>query len=332
MDEELLLYRGIQKINETYGFQCEVLDKEFLIGKRRVDARILIRKGSYQQRFNVEVKTVIVPAQIPKLKDTLQDLVPYMLIAGYITTQAKEILRYEKIPYLDAAGNFYLDWEGMFILIENHTTSRISLKSNHDAFQKAGLKVIYQFLIHPDYLNKPYRFIAEHATVTIDTVGRVIHGLLADKYIVQSKDKEYRFSDRTKLFQDWVTAFNKELRPKLKQNKYQWLDKNQTWRNIELPNGTHWGGAVAGEQLSNYLIADQAVVYTKLPFQEVMKKLRMVPNANGTVTVLEKFWKDDEEQSIVHPILVYADLVNDTNPRYIETANKIYKDYVEDKL
>ncbi len=332
MNEELLLYNGIQKINAIYGFQCEVLDKEVLVGKRSVDAQILIRRGNYQQRFNVEVKTTVVPAQIPKLKDNLKDLAPYMLIAEYITAQAKEILRYEKIPYLDTAGNFYLDREGMFIWIENHKTNRKSLKSHNEAFQKAGLKVIYQFLIHPEYLNKPYRFIAEHATVTIDTVGRVIHGLLAGKYIVQSKDKVYLFLDRTKLFQDWVTAFNKGLRPKLKQNKYQWLDKNQTWRNIELPNGTYWGGAVAGEQLSDYLIADKAVVYTELPFQEVMKKLRMVPNANGTETVLEKFCKNDEEQSIVHPILVYADLINDTNPRYIETANKVYKDHVEDKL
>jgi hypothetical protein len=300
---------------------------------QRIDAQILIRKGNYQQKFNVEVKTTIVPAQIPKLKENLQGIVPYMLIAQYITTQAKEILRHEQIAYLDSAGNFYLEGEGIFILIDTQKTDRKSLTENKNkAFQKAGLKVIYQFLIHPHYLNKPYRFIADHATVTIDTVRRVIYGLLAEKYIVQSKNKIYQFTDRTRLFQEWVTAFSKELRPQLKQNKYQWLDKNQTWRSIELPNDTCWGGAIAGEHLSNYLIADKAILYTKLPFQELMKKIRLIPNTNGTVTVLEKFWKSDEDQSFVHPILVYADLIYDGDPRYIETANTIYKNYVKDKL
>jgi len=328
-----ILNNAAKKINEVDGILCRILDTELHIAERYADALILLQKDDYQKKFNVEVKTKIVPAQIPKLKEEMEGLAPYILIAEYITTKARKILQNEQIPYLDTAGNAYLNDQGIYVFIETHKTNRNKLPVGNRAFNKAGLKVIYQFLIHPQYLNKPYRFIGEQATVTIDTVRRVIHDLLKEKFIIQTNYKEYQFMDRVKLFQEWVTAFNKNLRPRLRQNKYDWLNKNKNWKKIKLPKHTYWGGAAAAEQLTNYLIADKLVIYTSQPFQEVMKKLKVTPNSDGTITLMEQFWENNEEgNTITHPILTYADLINEADPRYVETANKIYKDYVEDKL
>ena len=64
-----------------------------------------------------------------------------------------------------------------------------------------------------------------------------------------------------------------------------------------------------------------------------MRELKLIPDAEGEVTLIEKFWKDDKkEKKIVHHMLIYADLIEDPDPRYLETANKIYKHYVENNL
>jgi len=333
MNKQTLLDIAVQKINDLPEIQCHIVRCGTPMGVKKADVQVLINKDDYQQNFIVEIKNQILPAQIPQIKEQTQGLTHYILIAEYITTQAKEILRKERITYLDTLGNFYLNDRRIFIFIEtNKTNGNKRTEGNNRAFNKAGLKVVYQFLIHPEYLNKPYRFIAEQATVTIDTVGKVIHGLLDEKYIIQAKNKVYQFVERTKLFQEWVTAFNKTLRPKLNQNRYQWLNKNQNWKNTILPKDTYWGGALAAEGLVDYLIADKVILYTKEPYTEVMKHLKIIPHLDGKITVMERFWKANENELLIHPILVYADLINDSNPRYIETANKIYEQYVKDKL
>ncbi len=329
--KERILHTAVKKINGLYGFQCQVLGYNFL-ERQSIDAQFLFQKDGYQQEYGAIVKSKVVPAQIPNLKEQIEGLAHCFLIAEYITPQAKEILRNEHIPYLDTAGNVYLNDKRIYIFIENNKTNRSKLPTSNGAFKKAGLKVVYQFLVHPEYLNMPYRFIAEHASVTIDTVRRVFQGLLQDKYIIRANKKEYQFVDRAKLFQEWVTAFNINLRPKLKQNRCKWLNKNQTWQNTKLPKQSFWGGAVAAGKLNNYLIADKAIVYTQQPFGEVMKKLKIIPDPNGTITLMEQFWKEEEDKKIPHPMLIYADLINDASPRYIEAANKIYKEHVEDKL
>jgi hypothetical protein len=58
-------------------------------------------------------------------------------------------------------------------------------------------------------------------------------------------------------------------------------------------------------------------------------KLRKDPI--GEVEILDRFWDYDENteyRDLVHPILIYADLVATGNQRNIETAKMIYEDYI----
>ena len=193
-------------------------------------------------------------------------------------------------------------------------------------------EVIFQFLIHPEYLNETYRFIGEHATVSIDTVRKTLQGLLKDGYILQKTKKKYQFNDRNKLFEEWVAEFNKHLRPKLRQGTYKWLDPKQSWKKVQLPKGACWGGAAGAELLSNYLIADKATLYTDRPFHELSKELKIIPHPEGAVKLIEKFWKNDKEESIAPPMLIFADLTVEENPRYLETAEKIMKEHINAQL
>ena len=330
--EKEILDNALAKLNELDALKCKILAVEVTNGVKRLDAQIQLQDASHKWNFNVEVKTKIVPTQIAHIRNHLETHGPYLLIADYITTQAKQILRSERIPYLDTAGNMFIQADGLYVFVDTGKTNRDKIPIGNRAFYKAGLKVVYQFLINPDYLNQPYRSIADQAQVTIDTVSRVIKGLLKEKYILRTNAEVYQYVDRKKLFSDWVTAFNKNLRPKLPQNNYRFLDKENAWKEYKLPPDTYWGGAVAAEIVTDHLIADKGIIYTGLPFPEVMKQLRLLPDEHGKIMLIEKFWQIPLPEKIVDHVLIYADLINDFNPRYLETANLIYQDYVEDRL
>ena len=134
--------------------------------------------------------------------------------------KAKGLLRLNNIPYADTAGNMFFRTQNLYVFIQTKQTNRDKLKTNTRAFNKAGLKVIYQFLINSEYLNKPYRFICEKAKVTIATVGVVLKDLLKQNYLVKANDNEYKFQNREKLFEKWVTQYNRNLRPKLMKKGY----------------------------------------------------------------------------------------------------------------
>ena len=330
--KEKILYKAVEKLNEIDTLSGQVLGKNTAIANQTIDAQIQLTLAGHKHLFNVTVKSKIVPAQITELRDQIKNLQPCLLVADYITTPAKQTLRNHNISYIDTAGNIFLQKNGIYIHIETGKTNRRKLAANNRAFNKAGLKVIYQFLINPDTLNHSYRRIGDHAMVAIDTVGRVIQELLRDKYIVQMTAKKYEFNDRTRLFQDWVTAFNQTLRPKLRYQKGKFLDKQVNPALLELPPGSYWGGAIAAAMITDYLIASDLIIYSDLSFHEVMKHLKMIPDPKGNITILEKFWKKNEEDKIVNYMLIYADLINENDPRYLETADKIYQDYVRDQL
>lgn len=322
---------AVQKLNELNMFQCEIL--EGANGNKGEKLRLLIQKNHVQLEYNIVLQTKVVPVQVPILESRLQHGEPSIVIAEYITPQAKEMMRKGHIAYIDTEGNMYLEDYEINIYIENNKSNRSKLTAvANDAFTPAGLKVIYLFLIRRETLNEPYRTIVSRVDVSIDTVRKVLHGLLKDRYIVRSNDRAYRFTDRARLYQDWVSLYNQRLRPRLRQSRYRWLKSDQSLKEIRLPERTSWGGAVAAEELGGNLIGASLILYTELPFRDVMKELKMIPDPKGNIVLSERFWTETETETFVHPMLVYADLIHEGDPRYMETANMIYTHYVEDQL
>jgi hypothetical protein len=337
MDKEILT-TAVQNINTLHNIHCRIEGRELLYRDRGIDAQIHLKIGQEEILLNAEVKSKIVPVQVPNIIGLKEDIDSLIVIAHYITPRAKEMLIQEQIPYADTAGNIFLNEKAIYIFVEHKKPDLDKIESKGRAFTPAGLKVVYQFLLHPEYINKTYRFIGKRAGVTIRTVGKALEGLVNEKYVLKENKNNYVYIDREQLLQRWVTAYNKNLKPKLNRRRYRWKNKSVRWQNINLPKNTLWGGPAAAELLTNFLIADKWTVYTERDFNEIMEKFHLIPDKNGDVEVVERFWHEsnddlkNEREGIVHPILVFSDLIEDPNSRYVETAKIIYKDYVENKL
>lgn len=337
MNEDLL-HLAIENLGKNlsidikYEIEYEFLQKD----NYQIDGKLLFLNEMPFKEFSIEMKnnlSLSVLSNLIKLNVKINNL---LVVSDYISKPLKEKLRDKNISYLDAAGNFYLKKGNIFIYIETNKTSKNNFKKTNRAFSPAGLKVIYSFLTIPNLLTKSYRDIAEQSTVSIHTVGKVIKELLRDGYIVKADENNYVIRDKERLFQDWVTLFNKVLRPKLKQRKYQSLKKNQELFTSLKENSENdsIAGELAAQILTNYLIAENVCLYTEKSFLEISKQNKLIPSENGTVTLIEKFWKTQESnnQIRVNPILVYTDLLDNPTPRNIETAQLIFKNYVKTTL
>lgn len=328
-----ILNAAVEKIDKLDAVSCEIRSKMIFIGGKIDISQIAIQQNKTIIEHNAYVKQKIVPSEINNIVIKLQHLNNIIVIADYITPRAKELLRFQKISYADTAGNMYIINDKLYVYIQTKNTNRDKVKTKTRAFNKAGLKVIYQFLQNPEFLNKTYRYIGEKAEVTIATVGVVLKDLLREKYIIKLADNAYKFTDRKKLFTNWVNGYLQNLRPKLRQKRFKWVNKDVDWRKLKLPENTLWGGAAAAEKLTQYLIADDISIYSNAPLMDLMQNLKIIPDDEGNITITETFgYSEHEENQTINPMIIYADLLADGQPRYIETANKIYKEYVEYRL
>ena len=72
-------------------------------------------------------------------------------------------------------------------------------------------------------------------------------------------------------------------------------------------------------------------IYANKPPAELIIKNKLRREDTGNIEVLRPFWKFNNEyaaRGVVPPLLVYADLVATGDERNIETAEKIYDEYL----
>lgn len=330
--KEDVLYTIVRKLNEIPGIHVNILAEEMKTANGMVDGKIQICRNQYQRKWNVEAKAQLLPAMLPGLLDRLSPIDPSIIIADYITPRAKNLLKEKNIAYADTAGNIFLADSQLYIYIENNKAERKEAVTGSRAFTKTGLKVLFLLLQYPEYINETYRFIAEKAGVGLDTINKVFKALQKDKYIIPVTDREFKWNKRKELLVSWVEGYQRTLKPKLRQKTFRALEKNQQWKELLLPEATCWGGANAGDLLTDYLIADHWTLYTAQDFMTIMKAFKWVPDPNGHITVIEKFWHEKGQDKHVPPMIAYADLTEHENPRYMETATIIYEKYLKDLL
>ena len=70
-----------------------------------------------------------------------------------------------------------------------------------------------------------------------------------------------------------------------------------------------WGGEVASAKLNQKLKPEIITIYTNEPPGPLVMKGKLKKNLQGEVEILNKFWNVEVNNNLVHPILIYADLI-----------------------
>ena len=335
----IFAYMDIEMIISTLEEFKEITGLDYQLDTRNINtkegdekSRVDILNNGKRLRFLLKPRSKVLPEDIASMEKEELPEEKMLLISTYISPKAKNLLRNKNISYVDTVGNAYMNRPELYIFIENGKSNRSELTINSRAFNKSGLKVLYLLLTEPEFLNIPYREIGKYSDVAIDTVSKTYKDILREKFIVKVSKRNYRFLDKERLFVEWVKSYNRHLRPKLRFRQFQWIDPKNDWKKMELPKHTYWGGESAAELLTEKIFASRFRIYSNQPIPELAKALKISPSAGGELTVVEKFWIRESASIIANPMLVYADLLFEGEPRLVEIANQIYKEFIHDQL
>lgn len=348
-DKDILEQALLAVRNET-GLCLYIEEIEAQFDNDRIDAIVGIDGGN--NTFAAVIKKWAQQANLGALVNQIQNLPEKgLLVADYVNPNMAKKLRQKEVQFIDTAGNAYINAQPIYVYVAGNRKEIMQFMPTQTgakrAFEPTGLKVIFAFLCQPQLVNAPYREIAEKASVAVGTVGWVLNGLKAADFIRDKGGKKgRRLINYKKLLERWVEAYPEKLKPKQIIGEFI-ADDQYWWKDIDIQNyNGYWGGEIAAAKYTGYLKPQVAIVYLHniaLTRLLVDARLRKITDRNkdkpGTVIIYEPFWTEaimeqdvepalDINEGLVHPILAYADLVATGDTRNLETARRIYDEYI----
>lgn len=284
-------------------------------------------------QFIVEVKSAmrtsnqgLILSQLEAIRKAADK--PLIFVAEYISKSSANQLRNRGINYLDVSGNACINTDDLAIFIEGQKRS-VKQKTNQSrAFQEAGLKILFYILSAPENIEHPYREIANSVDVALGSVSNVMGELEKLNFILKTKKRRV-LKNKKKLLERWVVEYNTNLKPRILRNTMKFIQPNRekNWQNIDLniyQGEILWGGEPAAAFLTGNLKPEKFTIFSNKELPVIARALNLVPDPDGNVELLQKFWYDEKENNTIVPaLLIYADLINSGFGRNIEIANYI---------
>jgi hypothetical protein len=324
--ERNILHAAREALKRTTGIELRIRATTAR-GARRADATLEFLIDGHKHRFRPEVKTAdrfAMPALIKAHADKSRE--PVLLVAPFISRQIAERCRELHLPFIDTAGNAYLERPGLLIYVSGQTKPADNQTDDFRALNPAGLQIVFVLASQPALLQTTYRTIGARAGVALGSVGPVMKDLESRGYVRFGKRPDRRLLDPERMIQEWATHYPVALRPKLNPRRFQ-ADPERL-RQLDLVRyNAYWGGEPAAEKLTHYLKPAQFTIYVREPVVKLAAAARMRADAAGNLEILDAFWnleRDRDLPDVVPPVLAYADLVATNDGRNAEAARIIH--------
>lgn len=293
--------------------------------ERGGDAWIRILSGDHNiLTFKAEVKERVGAQHLDQIKQLSKENKDFLLVSGALSSSVKEKLRESHISYLEANGNMHLERGDTLLWIE--TQKPLDLKKGEPgnrAFTKTGLKVLFHFLIYPEWIKLSFREIAEKTGASLGNVSNILKSLEDSGFLLRKSKTELIWNNRKQLLDKWISYYQDILKPSLLLGTFRLVND---WKSLKLQAGqSWWGSEPAADLLTNYLHPGEWTLYTRESKQDLIKNYQMIPDPNGPVKAYRAFWTFDHPGLVAPALLVYADLINTGNSRCLETALLIWQ-------
>ena len=287
------------------------------------DYNLIINNVEFACEVKIQVSKAnynLVLQQMRKLKEEVD--LPLLLASHYFAPDVFESFSAEGINVVDSSGNCKIEAKQLFINIIGQKSIPIK-QPKGKAFNEAGLKAVFYFLLNDTNINQPYRQISNNTGLSLGTITNVVEELLYEKFVIKTS-KGRILKNKRALLDTWQVHYNQTLKPKLLLKTMEFVDSDsrKDWELIALPDGVCWGGEGGAYLTSKYLIPEQFDIYTEGPSINLMMTRKMRFEENGSIHVYQKFWRSQHER-VAPMILIYAELMGSGNSRCIEAAQKL---------
>lgn len=300
---------------------------------KEVDGELSIIVNNQKTMLFVEIKKDVKNHQLFNILDYKNKFINFLLVAEKLYPKVKKELRENRVNYLEANGNVYMNTDNLLLYIDTNEVIKTQKEKGNRAFTKTGLKVIFQFLLKPKLINQTQREIAEVTNVALGNIPLIINGLLETNLIVRLNKNEYVINNYEELLNKWITEFEQTLKPTLFKQRFRFQDKDKDWRIVQLnTDKTVWGGEPAGDILTNHLRPEKFTLYTKETTKDLIMNYKLVPDDQGEITVYDMFWNNNYHANTAPNELVYTDLMITDDKRCKETAKLIFNEHIKPNL
>ncbi|MCL8008641.1 type IV toxin-antitoxin system AbiEi family antitoxin [Gelidibacter japonicus] len=295
------------------------------------------------EKVYAEVKREVRPQHLAVFEGMAEQRSPFLVAADYITPNAKSHLKAKKINYIDSFGNAYINLTHLKVYIEKDNARPIGSEHSNVFTPTAG-QVIFQLLKNPERINATQRQLSHISNVSLGSVSKCLQGLIDEGYVVKwSQDQKYQLVRKEELLDKWIILLNEKILPAHKIGTYKFSKSHAVrWNEQFINSDVRWAGEPAAALLTNYLNPEKFSLFTNTRKHNITKDLRLLPDANGDINIYRPFWVDDEKigqpknymshENVVHPLIIYAQLVYSGNNRNIETAQLLFNEYIQPNL
>lgn len=246
------------------------------------------------------------------------------------------------INYMDSLGNFYIVDEEIFLVhLGQKGATAVPKDKTNRIFTETGVKLLFGILNDPDFINLPYRQMAGAVNVSMASITVILNELLNTKYVHLGQRNKKILNHKKELLDRWAIAYKEQLKPKLLIGNYysKFYKLSQDFKKIDLTEmKAAWGGEAAGNIYTNYLSPQKITLFVEDDDKKWMSAFKLIKaNDKDEIEVLKQFWSDEfyqftkviDGKNAVPPILAYADLITSNDSRKVETAQKIFDEYIQ---
>lgn len=314
-------------------------------GKSEVDGWLTITCAAQKYKWAVEIKNRLTRPILARLILQEKALIneKIVIVAPYVNDNLAELCREKKINFIDLAGNAYLCHLPLFIDIRGqkplpeHQT-QLTRQLTGKAFQPKGMKLVMMLLLKPELVTQPMRVMAEDAEIALGTVKQVLDDLKQLSFILDKGKGRTTLAEPDLMLTRWLDAYPHNLAAKLNQALYV-ADDLTVIRKADLAQyGALWGGEVAADAYTHYLQPKTHLIYADQHTQKILlktfrlRRLRAGESEEYTIKMVEPPVAIEKlkgpKPGMTTPLLVYAELLYSNDPRNLETAKRLYRDYL----
>src|SRR4051794_35671097 len=256
-----VLKAALAALERSTGFHSKLI-------RKAAGAVVELKTAGRTHRFAVELKTADrfeTPAMI-KVRDLRGRP---LLVAPFITQEVARRCRDLHLPFIDTAGNAYLEAPGLLVYVVGQTRPAELRRDRFRAVNPAGLQISFALLCDPNLIHTNYREIAARAGVALGTVGPVIRDLETRGFLRFTAPNNRKLLDPERMLEEWVIHYPIALRPKLNPRRFGAEFQRLQHINLEA-QGAHWGGEAAAAKLTEYLKPEHFTIYAREPVAKLI--------------------------------------------------------------
>lgn len=273
--------------------------------------------------------------------------VPVLLVTYYCPRTAAEELVRAGVNFVDLAGNAHLKTPRFWLYLHGRKPTPMLARAVRGEkgvlAGTAALRVIYALLARPGDEWR-MRDLAAKAGVALGWTNAIVQALRAEGIVRQTKRRgQAVVLKRRPLFDRWATDYGAVLRPHLALGTYAPVDGIVDDVVARIPKGAPvegkrlaLGGTWGANAFTHFYRGPRLVIHAEPPQQRWLHPLRIIPDERGMVTLLAPvapiMWADvtaTEAGPVAPPLVLYADLLADPDPRARELAQQLAGMYPE---